>query len=100
MSGNYYPVNSAAYIREGTARQLTVLTDRSQGGASLQDGTLELMVHRRLLYDDRRGVGEPLNEPGVDGKGLIITGPLNLSVERSFTRQKQGRSAWRIVLED
>lgn len=29
------------------------------------------MIHRRLLMDDARGVGQPLNETESDGKGLI-----------------------------
>ena len=33
-----------------------------------------LQVHRRTLYDDRRGVGEPINETGLTGDGLIIRG--------------------------
>ena len=39
-----------------------MLTDRAQGGASLQSGQLEVMLHRRTLFDDQRGVAEPLNE--------------------------------------
>ncbi|XP_035888341.1 lysosomal alpha-mannosidase isoform X2 [Phyllostomus discolor] len=75
VAGNYYPVNSRIYITDGNV-QLTVLTDRSQGGSSLRDGSVELMVHRRLLRDDERGVGEPLLEEGlglwVRGRHLVL----------------------------
>ncbi|XP_004635625.1 lysosomal alpha-mannosidase isoform X2 [Octodon degus] len=75
VAGNYYPVNSRIYITDGKM-QLTVLTDRSQGGSSLRDGSLELMVHRRLLKDDGRGVGEALLESGsgvwVRGRHLVL----------------------------
>uniref|UniRef100_A0A2K5VD45 Alpha-mannosidase n=1 Tax=Macaca fascicularis TaxID=9541 RepID=A0A2K5VD45_MACFA len=75
VAGNYYPVNTRIYITDGKM-QLTVLTDRSQGGSSLRDGSLELMVHRRLLKDDERGVSEPLMENGsgawVRGRHLVL----------------------------
>lgn len=75
VAGNYYPVNSRIYITDGNM-QLTVLTDRSQGGSSLKDGSIELMVHRRLLRDDGRGVGEALLEKGsgswVRGRHLVL----------------------------
>ncbi|XP_075400879.1 lysosomal alpha-mannosidase-like [Tenrec ecaudatus] len=73
VAGNYYPVNSRIYITDGNM-QLTVLTDRSQGGSSLRDGSLELMVHRRLNSDDQKGLDEPLMETGPDKQGLCVRG--------------------------
>ncbi|XP_039250452.2 lysosomal alpha-mannosidase-like [Styela clava] len=73
VAGNYYPVNSRIYTND-TKTQFTILTDRSQGGSSLFNGTLELMMHRRLFGDDAKGVGEPLNETGQFDDGLIVRG--------------------------
>ena len=35
---------------------------------------LALQVHRRCFADDHWGVEEALDEPGTDGKGLIVRG--------------------------
>ncbi len=54
--------------------------DRSEGGSSIHDGSIELMVHRRTLYDDGLGVHEPLNETAY-GAGLTIRGKHFLILE-------------------
>jgi lysosomal alpha-mannosidase len=54
--------------------------DRSEGGSSMHDGSIEIMVHRRLLHDDSFGVSEPLNETAF-GTGLVIRGRHVLFVE-------------------
>lgn len=61
IAGNYYPVNAMMSLDDGE-HEIAILTDVSQGGASLSDGELEFMVHRRVQDDDARGVQEPLNE--------------------------------------
>ncbi|XP_012271344.1 lysosomal alpha-mannosidase isoform X1 [Orussus abietinus] len=74
VSGNYYPVTSKIYLEDPKqGLRLNVLNDRAQGGTSMQDGELELMLHRRLLSDDAFGVGEALNEEAF-GKGLVARG--------------------------
>ncbi|CAG9856047.1 unnamed protein product [Phyllotreta striolata] len=63
VASNYYPVTSRIVIKdERRGLRAAILTDRSQGGTSLNKGEIELMVHRRLIFDDERGVGESLDE--------------------------------------
>lgn len=102
VAGNYYPCNAAAAIKDANA-QLTILVDATQGVGSIVDGQMELMVHRRVLADDSRGVGEPLDETefigsyagkqgGVHtGRGLVIRGTHFLTVEPPAT----AASVWR-----
>ncbi|XP_025017360.1 lysosomal alpha-mannosidase isoform X2 [Tetranychus urticae] len=97
VAANYYPISTWTFIRDYDRNlQLTVLPDRAEGGASLTDGALELMVHRRLFYDDGFGMEEALDEPGSDAKGLIVKGrhhvilnDIRPSVQKIRTMSKQ-----------
>lgn len=49
ISSNYYPVATKIFLQQPERKlKLSVFTDRSEGGTSLQDGELELMVERFL----------------------------------------------------
>ena len=89
VAGNYYPITAAAFIKDkNMGVQMSVLSDRSESMASLQNGQMEFMVHRRLMKDDSRGVGEALNETtgGIEpypswnrrGVGITVSGKLYL----------------------
>jgi lysosomal alpha-mannosidase len=54
--------------------------DRSEGGGSIHDGSIEIMVHRRILHDDSLGISEPLNETAF-GQGLVVRGKHVLILE-------------------
>jgi hypothetical protein len=104
VAGNYYPVNAAIYVEDQDA-SLAVLVDRSQGGASILDGSVELMVQRRTLQDDARGVAEAINETdgGVNpyppfgdakrvGEGVVISGRHRIMVGKGPIGAKMARS--------
>ncbi|KAJ0988739.1 hypothetical protein J5N97_007095 [Dioscorea zingiberensis] len=83
VAGNYYPINLGIYL-EDKSTEFSVLVDRSTGGSSIKDGQVELMLHRRLLHDDGRGVAEALNETVcVNDKcsGLTVGGKFYVSID-------------------
>ncbi|KAL9679438.1 hypothetical protein QQ045_017300 [Rhodiola kirilowii] len=84
VAGNYYPINLGIFTTDNKS-ELSVLVDRATGGSSIKDGQVELMLHRRILNDDGRGVGEPLDETvcaGQDCKGLTVRGNYYLSIDK------------------
>eukprot|EP00804_Cyclotella_cryptica_P028863 CCRYP_008452-RC/>CCRYP_008452-RC protein AED:0.03 eAED:0.03 QI:1630/1/1/1/1/0.85/7/216/858 len=104
IAGNYYPVNTGIYIEDDN-RSFGLLVDRSQGASSLSDGAIELMIQRRLLYDDARGVAEPLNETDLGimpnppygdasriGEGILIKGIHRLMIGKGRNGAAQLRS--------
>lgn len=104
VAGNFFPVNAAIYAQD-IHSYMTVLTDRSQGGTSLKNGTLDLMVHRRTVADDSRGVGEAMNETdgGMtpyppfgknerQGEGLVVTGTHRILAGRGTNGAAMARS--------
>ena len=85
IAGNYFPITTSLKLNDSNTA-FAVLVDRAEGGASLQDGAIELMVHRRLLCGC--GFDEALNETAGGavynvergelverlGPGLVVTG--------------------------
>ncbi|CAL9124563.1 unnamed protein product [Musa acuminata var. zebrina] len=56
--GNYYPMPSLAFMQDPSGHRFSVHSKQSLGAASLRDGWLEIMLDRRLVYDDGRGLGQ------------------------------------------
>ncbi|CAN8008182.1 unnamed protein product, partial [Ixodes pacificus] len=73
VEANYYPVVSWLYLRDNaTGLQMTLLPDRPQGGTGYRTGQLELM--RRLTASDSKGLEDPLDDRGLNKKGMVIRG--------------------------
>lgn len=86
VEGNYFPITTSAFIQDEKLR-LTIMTTHAQGAASLEPGQMEVMLDRRTLYDDYRGMGEGI----VDSK--LTRHRFWLSVESFKEYKKSSDSA-------
>ena len=57
VEANYYPATSAVFVEDDRYR-LSLLLSQPSGVTSQTEGGLEIMLDRRLQYDDNRGLGE------------------------------------------
>lgn len=67
LEANYYPACSGVYIEDKKLR-LSVLTAQPVGVSSLKQGSIEVMLDRRLKYDDGRGLGA-----GVQDNKIVLS---------------------------
>lgn len=92
FQGNYYPMPSLAFMQGSNGKRFSVHSRQSLGVASLKDGWLEIMLDRRLLRDDGRGLGQgvmdnrPMNvifhilfESNISSTSNPVSDPLPLS---------------------
>nr|XP_033776393.1 alpha-mannosidase 2x isoform X1 [Geotrypetes seraphini]XP_033776394.1 alpha-mannosidase 2x isoform X1 [Geotrypetes seraphini] len=61
LQANFYPMPVMAYIQDEKHR-LTLLTAQALGVSSLSSGQLEVILDRRLMQDDNRGLGQGLKD--------------------------------------
>ena len=58
LQGNYYPMPSLAFLHGTDGKRFSVHSKQALGVASLNSGWLEIMLDRRLVRDDDRGLGQ------------------------------------------
>ncbi|XP_063052650.1 alpha-mannosidase 2x [Engraulis encrasicolus] len=61
LQANFYPMPTMAYIQDSQQR-LTLHTAQALGVTSLDSGQLEVILDRRLMQDDNRGLGQGLKD--------------------------------------
>ncbi|KAK2168413.1 hypothetical protein LSH36_17g13000 [Paralvinella palmiformis] len=61
IEANYYPSMTFLYLEDEMSR-MSLLSSQSLGASSQGIGSLEVMLDRRLRYDDGRGLGEGVTD--------------------------------------
>nr|XP_039268766.1 alpha-mannosidase 2-like [Styela clava] len=71
IQANFYPMPTMAFIQNEKAR-LTVLTGQPRGVASLVSSQLEIILDRRLMQDDNRGMGQATKDNLATSDNFVI----------------------------
>ncbi|KAI8004141.1 hypothetical protein LOK49_LG08G01834 [Camellia lanceoleosa] len=61
VARNYYPLSVGIFTKDKKS-EFSVLVDHATSGSNIEDGEVELMLHRRMTNDDSGGLVGPLDE--------------------------------------
>ena len=64
IQANFYPLPSMGYIQD-TKTRLSMISGQPLGGTSASQGQIEVMLNRRLMQDDNRGLFQGVQDNKV-----------------------------------
>lgn len=74
LEGNYYPITTLGYIHDLERKlRMSLIVDRAHGISSWIDGRMEIMIERRVLYDDLRGINQGVTDNLPTESNYIVT---------------------------
>ncbi|KAF8010913.1 hypothetical protein BT93_J1524 [Corymbia citriodora subsp. variegata] len=86
LQGNYYPMPSLAFMQGTDGQRFSLHSRQSLGAASPKDGWLEIMLDRRLVRDDGRGLGQGV----MDNRAINVV--FHILVESNISRTSNPES--------
>ena len=71
IQANFYPLPSMGYIQDSDSR-LSLISGQPLGGTSASSGQLEIMLDRRLMQDDNRGLFQGVQDNKVTPHHFVL----------------------------
>ncbi|XP_076463704.1 alpha-mannosidase 2-like [Babylonia areolata] len=72
IQGNFHPLNTMAFLEDTRTSRLSLLSAQPHGLASLNFGWMEVVLDRRLMQDDWRGMGEGVTDNAPTPSKFLI----------------------------